>query len=297
MTVNLFLTRRFIRKRPRTGTHRHVQPRPPPCRHPREGRGRRTPELRRRRVPRRVERPASPSANSPTCVRERKNGNFGYYNVNTHLNPTNVCVYRCNFCAFRADLKGDRAYVMIGRADPRAGAARPTTGLRPNCTSSAACTTSCRTTGTANVVRSIHERLSRDLHLKAYTAVEMGLVRRITDALTRELLAEHEETSAWAACPAAGPRSSIPRSASKICEYKADADDWLDVHREAHELGLRSNATMLYGHIETGRAPDRPPGPPPRAAGRDRRVPDLHPAGLPPGQQRGSARACQSPPA
>src|SRR5262245_34641004 len=45
-------------------------------------------------------------------VRERKNGNFAYYNVNQHLNPTNVCVYRCTFCAFRSDLKGEKAYVM-----------------------------------------------------------------------------------------------------------------------------------------------------------------------------------------
>src|SRR5689334_12149290 len=45
-------------------------------------------------------------------VRERKNGNFAYYSVNTHLNATNVCVYRCNFCAFRADLKSPRGYVM-----------------------------------------------------------------------------------------------------------------------------------------------------------------------------------------
>src|SRR6476619_6970890 len=45
-------------------------------------------------------------------VRERKNGHFAYYNVNTHLNPTNVCVYRCTFCAFRADLKSEKGYVM-----------------------------------------------------------------------------------------------------------------------------------------------------------------------------------------
>src|SRR5438045_9576891 len=45
-------------------------------------------------------------------VRERKNGRFAYYNVNTHLNPTNVCVYRCTFCAFRADLKSEKGYVM-----------------------------------------------------------------------------------------------------------------------------------------------------------------------------------------
>src|ERR1700738_1510971 len=59
-------------------------------------------------------------------VRERKNGNFTYYNVNTHLNPTNVCVYRCTFCAFRADLKSPKGYVMsdeqiVERAHEAAG--------------------------------------------------------------------------------------------------------------------------------------------------------------------------------
>ena len=76
-------------------------------------------------------------------VRERYNGNFTYYNVNTHINPTNVCVYTCDFCAFRADLGEDRAYVMdrdqiIARAREAAPAAPP------NSTSSAACTTSSR---------------------------------------------------------------------------------------------------------------------------------------------------------
>src|SRR6266513_2737337 len=57
-------------------------------------------------------------------VRERKNGNFAYYNINTHLNPTNVCVYRCTFCAFRADLKSPRGYVMSDeQVLERAGAA------------------------------------------------------------------------------------------------------------------------------------------------------------------------------
>ena len=54
-------------------------------------------------------------------VRERKNGNFAYYNVNTHLNPTNVCVYRCTFCAFRADLKSPKGYVMSDEQILRAG--------------------------------------------------------------------------------------------------------------------------------------------------------------------------------
>ena len=81
-------------------------------------------------------------------VRERYNGNFAYYNVNTHINPTNVCVYTCDFCAFRADLGEARAYVMDrDQIVERAG--RRTSRGRPSCTSSAACTTSCRSTITS----------------------------------------------------------------------------------------------------------------------------------------------------
>src|SRR4051794_24089635 len=80
-------------------------------------------------------------------VRERYNGNFGYYNVNTHINPTNVCVYKCDFCAFRADLDDPRAYVMDrDQIVARAGQAHERG--RPSCTSSAGCTTSCRSTTT-----------------------------------------------------------------------------------------------------------------------------------------------------
>ena len=79
-------------------------------------------------------------------VRERKNGNFTYYNVNTHLNPTNVCVYRCTFCAFRADLKSPKATSCPTSRSSNAPP-RPTAAAPPSCTSSAACTTSCPTTG------------------------------------------------------------------------------------------------------------------------------------------------------
>ena len=80
-------------------------------------------------------------------VRERKNGNRAYYNVNTHLNPTNVCVYRCTFCAFRSDLREPEGLRDERRADPRPRAAKRSTAAAPRCTSSAACTTRCSTTG------------------------------------------------------------------------------------------------------------------------------------------------------
>ena len=73
-------------------------------------------------------------------VRERKNGNVAYYNINTHLNPTNVCVYRCMFCAFRSDLREPEGLRDERRADPRPRRRKRSTTAAPRCTSSAACT-------------------------------------------------------------------------------------------------------------------------------------------------------------
>jgi aminodeoxyfutalosine synthase len=180
-------------------------------------------------------------------VRERKNGNFAYYNVNAHLNPTNVCVYRCTFCAFRADLKSDKGYVMsdeqilerAGEAD-RNGATEMhiVGGLHHQLPYD----------WYLHVVRIIHDAYPR-LHLKAYTAVEWDWFSRMTGRPTRELLAEFKEAG-LGSLPGGGAEIFHPEIRDQICEHKADADGWIRIHREAHELGLRSNATMLYGHIE-----------------------------------------------
>jgi aminodeoxyfutalosine synthase len=180
-------------------------------------------------------------------VRERKNGQSAYYNVNTHLNPTNVCVYRCTFCAFRADLKSPKGYVMtdeevLHRA--REAEARGCTemhivgGLHHQLPYE----------WYLNVIKVIHAAHPR-LHLKAYTAVEWDWFARMTGRPTRDLLAEFKEAG-LGSLPGGGAEIFHPEVRDQICEHKADADMWLRVHREAHELGLRSNATMLYGHIE-----------------------------------------------
>jgi aminodeoxyfutalosine synthase len=181
-------------------------------------------------------------------VRERKNGNVTYYNVNEHLNPTNVCVYRCTFCSFRADLKADKAYVMtdeqvLGRA--REAAEKGCTelhivgGLHHQLPYE----------WYRNIIRNIHDHFP-ELHLKAWTAVEWDWFSRLTKRPTRELLADMKAVG-LGSLPGGGAEIFHPEVRTQICDYKADADDWLRVHREAHELGLRSNATMLYGHIET----------------------------------------------
>jgi aminodeoxyfutalosine synthase len=183
-------------------------------------------------------------------VRERKNGNFTYFNVNEHLNPTNVCVYRCTFCAFRADLKSPKGYVMSDEQVLERAAEADRRGA-----------TELHIVGGLhhqlpyewylNVVRIIHKAHPR-LHLKAYTAVEWDWFARLTGRPTRDLLAEFKEAG-LGSLPGGGAEIFHPDVRPKICEHKADAAEWLRVHREAHELGLRSNATMLYGHIEQSR--------------------------------------------
>jgi aminodeoxyfutalosine synthase len=180
-------------------------------------------------------------------VRERKNGNVTYYNVNEHLNPTNVCVYRCTFCAFRADLKSARGYVMTDDQIVQRAREAHERG----------CTELHIVGGLhhqmpyewyRDIIRLIHDAYP-DLHLKAWTAVEWDWFSRLTGRPTRELLAEMKEVG-LGSLPGGGAEIFHPEVRSKICEHKADAEEWLRIHREAHELGLRSNATMLYGHIE-----------------------------------------------
>jgi aminodeoxyfutalosine synthase len=180
-------------------------------------------------------------------VRERKNGNVAYYNVNEHLNPTNICVYRCTFCAFRADLKSSRGYVMSDEQILERAAEADRKG----------CTEVHIVGGLhhqlpyewyLNIIRIIHRDYPR-LHLKAYTAVEWDWFARLTGRPTRDLLAEFKDAG-LGSLPGGGAEIFHPDIRPKICEYKATAEDWVQVHREAHELGLRSNATMLYGHIE-----------------------------------------------
>jgi aminodeoxyfutalosine synthase len=181
-------------------------------------------------------------------VRERKNGAVTYYNVNTHLNPTNVCVYRCVFCAFRADLKSPKGYVMSDEqilhrakeATDRGATELHVVGglhhLKPY-------------EWYRNIIRIIHEAYPA-LHLKAWTAVEWDWFQRLTKRPLRDLM-EDMKSVGLGSLPGGGAEIFDPGVRAQICEHKADADEWLKVHRTAHECGLRSNATMLYGHLES----------------------------------------------
>lgn len=183
-------------------------------------------------------------------IRERKNGKFAYYNTNIHLNPTNVCVYRCRFCAFRADLKAEKAYeftddmlrerVLEGRANG-ATEIHVVGGLhhlKPF-------------DWYLNVVRVLHETCP-EIHVKAWTPVEIHWFSHITKKPVEWVLQQLIDAG-LGSMPGGGAEIFHPEVREQICEHKAGAEQWIDIHRTAHQLGLRSNATMLYGHVEQAR--------------------------------------------
>jgi len=180
-------------------------------------------------------------------VRERHNGNYAYYNINTHLNPTNVCVYRCTFCAFRSDLRDPKGYVMSDEQILARGQEAIDCGA-----------TEMHIVGGLHhqkkydwylhIVRLLHDAYPQ-LHLKAWTAVEINWFEHMTKRSARDILAEMMEAG-LGSMPGGGAEIFHPEVRDRICEHKADANRWLDVHRQAHQLGLKTNCTMLYGHIE-----------------------------------------------
>ncbi len=180
-------------------------------------------------------------------VRERKNGNAAYYNINTHLNATNICVYRCVFCAFRSDLRNPRGYAMSDEQILQRGQEAVDSG-----------STEMHVVGGLHhqrkyewyrgLIERLHENFP-SLHLKAWTAVELNWFEFLTKKNTEEILLDLQSVG-LGSLPGGGAEIFHPEVRDQICEHKADGNNWIDIHRTAHRLGIRSNCTMLYGHIE-----------------------------------------------
>ncbi len=181
------------------------------------------------------------------AVRRRMHGNVAYYNINTHLNPTNVCIYRCRFCAFRSDLRDPKGYVM----NPEQIHQRGQEAYDNGCTE-------------MHIVGGLHHKMEYDwyrgilsqlnesfptIHLKAWTPVEVGWFEFLTKKGVREIL-EDLRIAGLGSLPGGGAEIFHSEVRDQICEHKADSHKWFEVHRSAHEIGLRSNCTMLYGHLE-----------------------------------------------
>jgi aminodeoxyfutalosine synthase len=180
-------------------------------------------------------------------VRQRLNGNVGYYNINTHLNPTNVCVYRCRFCAFRSDLRDPKGYAM---SDDQI-LARGREAVENGCTEM-------HIVGGLHhqrpyqwyrgIISMLHENFPQ-IHLKAWTGVEINWFEFQTKKSVRWVL-EDMRDAGLGSLPGGGAEIFHQEVRDQLCEHKANTHAWLNIHRTAHQIGLRSNCTMLYGHIE-----------------------------------------------
>ena len=180
-------------------------------------------------------------------VRERLHGDVTYFNVNRHINPTDVCVASCRLCAFGKQKRDPKAYTMsLEQIWQRAGEGwseeitefHIVGGLHPELTLEWYC----------NMLRGLKERYPR-IHLKAFTMVEIGYFSRREKLSVRDVLIRLREAG-MDSMPGGGAEVFSERVRRIICDHKLTGDEWIETARIAHQLGVHSNCTMLYGHIE-----------------------------------------------
>jgi aminodeoxyfutalosine synthase len=181
-------------------------------------------------------------------VREQKHGNKTYFNRNFHIEPTNVCVFSCKFCSYSQlyahreegwELSIDQMMHIVKSYD-----SKPVTEV--------------------HIVGGVHPKLNLpffiellktikahrpELHIKGFTPVELDYMFRKAKVSTEDgMRLAHE--AGLDSLPGGGAEIFHPEIRTQICEDKVDAEGWLNIHKTAHQLGMHSNATMLYGHIE-----------------------------------------------
>ena len=184
-------------------------------------------------------------------VRERLHGQRTYFNRNMHINATNVCVANCLFCSFARLKPGDPgAYTMSldeawGRLRARVAADDPITEIHIVNGLNQGLPFSYYTELLAGL-----KQIAPAVHLKAFTAVEIHFFAQHFHMEVTEVLRRLRDAG-LDSLPGGGAEIFATRVRRKICADKCDAGQWLDVHRTAHGMGLRSNCTMLYGHVET----------------------------------------------
>lgn len=182
-------------------------------------------------------------------IREKRHGLHTFFNRNFHIEPTNICVYDCKFCSYSKLLKHKqdgwelsedeilekvRSYDGVPITEVHiVGGVHPKMGLQYF----------------ASLIQKI-KAIRPDLHVKAFTAVELDYMCRkakMTYAEGLQVLKEHGQDS----LPGGGAEIFDETLRAQICGDKCTASEWLEIHETAHKLGMPSNATMLYGHIET----------------------------------------------
>lgn len=181
-------------------------------------------------------------------IRERLHGDRTYFNRNFHIEPTNVCVFSCAFCSYSRlyahkedgwELSIDQMLDIVKSYD-----GKPITEV--------------------HIVGGVHPKMNMayfielmqkikahrpDLHVKAFTAVELDYMFRKAKLSVEDGMKQLHEAG-LDSLPGGGAEIFHPDIRKQICEDKVDGDGWLAIHETAHKLGMHSNATMLYGHIE-----------------------------------------------
>lgn len=182
-------------------------------------------------------------------VRRKMHGTTTFFNVNRHINPTNVCIYTydCKFCGFAAQ-KGDEHAWEMSHDDVYAHAAKQggdavtefhiVGGLHPDLSFE----------WYLEMMRGLKERFP-SVHLKAFTSIEIGWFAKIDKTSIEDVL-ERLRDAGLGSLPGGGAEIFHPEVREIICNGKLDAEEWFDVHRAAHKMGIHSNCTMLYGHVE-----------------------------------------------
>lgn len=181
-------------------------------------------------------------------VRRRLNANKAFFTYNQHINYSNICVNLCRFCAFGKDKGDTEAYQMSVEEivqkikdklhEPITGV-HIVGGIHPDLPY-------------AYYVEMLREikKVRPELHIHAFTAVEIAHLAEISGQTVNETLCDLREAG-LNSLPGGGAEVFSPRVRERLCAKKLPPEKWLDVARTAHQLGIRTNATMLYGHIET----------------------------------------------
>lgn len=181
-------------------------------------------------------------------IRERKNGNNAYFIYNQHINYSNICTNLCKFCAFGKDKDSDLAYEMSVdevRAKVRERLSEPISeihmvgGIHPDLPYSYY----------LDLLQVIKEERP-DAHIQAFTCVEIAHLGEISGLGTAGVLEDLKEAG-LGSIPGGGAEVFSPRIRELTCEKKLSGRGWLEVAKTAHKIGLHTNATMLYGHIES----------------------------------------------
>ena len=181
-------------------------------------------------------------------VREGRHGNLAFYNVNRYLNPTNLCWVDCALCAWAKKVNEPGGYELAIDecvAEAGKGYSEAVTefhivgGLHPTWPFE-------YYTG---LMRALKEKFP-GVHLKAWTMVELDWIAQIGRMPVGEAI-QRLKDAGMDSCPGGGAEIFARRVRDVICKNKISGERWLDVARECHRLGVRTNATMLYGHVET----------------------------------------------